>query len=174
MCVTAMVKIGCAPPRFLVTALTFFIQAAFVNIILGMTRNAFCRRLFAVERFGVARVALGRCVFSYQGKARLFGMTKLGFPIVGVMASLTFFTISPFVCIVLAMACDTSTRRIFVAVVHMTRIAFRVRMLAAQRKARFLMIKFGVLPRLVVMAAFAFFAQTTLVLIVFAVAGNAR
>lgn len=48
MRVTVMVKIGCAPPRFLVTALAFFAQTAFVNVILGMTRDAFCRRLLAV------------------------------------------------------------------------------------------------------------------------------
>lgn len=131
MCVTAMVKIGCAPTCFLVTALTLFAQTAFVNVILGMTRDAFCRWLLAVERFGVAGIAFCRRMFSQQSKARLFGMTKLGFPIVSVMASLTFLAVSPFVRIILAMTCNTSTRRVLVAVVHMTRIAFRVRMLAA-------------------------------------------
>lgn len=57
MRVAVMVKIGRAPPRFLVTALTFFAQAAFVNVILGMTCNAFCRWLLTVERLGMAGIA---------------------------------------------------------------------------------------------------------------------
>lgn len=71
-------------------------------------------------------------MFSQQRKARLFGVTELGFPIVSVMAGLTFFAVSPFVCIILAMAGDTSTRRVFVAVIYMTGVALGVRMFATQ------------------------------------------
>ena len=103
----------------------------------------------------------------------LFGVVELRFPVVGAMAGFTFFAETALVGVVFAMAGDTSTRRVFIAIICVAGFAFSIRMLSQQRKLGLVVVKLDIFPRFVVVTSLAFLSQRSLVPVVLAVARKA-
>lgn len=101
-------------------------------------------------------------------------MVKLRFPIVSAVARFALFAETPLVGVVFAVAGKARAWRVLVAVICVASVAFRVCMFPQQGEPRFVMVELDILPRLVVVAAIAFFAQTPFVFVVLAVASEAR
>jgi hypothetical protein len=93
-----------------------------------------------------------------------------GLPIAFAVTDLAFVSIPPFMSVVFLVAGITVQRRVLEGRCKMTFLAFHGRVLAYERKARLVMVEWGLFPGALIMTVFAMDTLLTLMLVVFLMA----
>jgi hypothetical protein len=155
-----------APTGVAVASLAAAAQLPFMRVVLLVARHAAGRELVVEEVAGVTRFALGLRVSAFQRKLRPVVIEPNGPPPGLIVTGLAFWAISAGVNVLYAVTLDACSGQICVPLAGMTIRAGNAPVRALKRKPRGTVIeRLYAPPRVLAVAAVAFLAEPTLVLI---------